>query len=151
MLAGVPSRRPSHSSTSAAPADSAGRSVSSTSSTIATPSLTASRTACSAGDGVWWTTSRRGTCASWPWSSVGVPAGTRLTGQRNSGLGGEAAGEVAVAHEDADGIAQVHAVVALLQGLGEGWFAVGEEDTAETGDVACRCCLGGRGEGGAET
>src|SRR3954469_14198253 len=61
MLAGVPSRTPSAASRSAAPADRAGRRTGSTSSTRATPSFTASRTACSAGEGVWWTTSRRGT------------------------------------------------------------------------------------------
>src|SRR4051812_46883102 len=60
MLAGVPSNTPSAASRSAAPADSAGRSTSSVPSTIATPSRTASSTACSAGEGVWWTTSRRG-------------------------------------------------------------------------------------------
>src|SRR3954454_3241593 len=60
MLAGVPSRTPSAASRAAAPADRAGRRTGSTSSTRATPSFTASRTACSAGEGVWWTTSRSG-------------------------------------------------------------------------------------------
>src|SRR3954470_6555224 len=66
MFAGVPSRTPSAASRSAGPADSAGRRTSSASSTIATPSFTASRTAWRAGEGVWWTTSRRGTQASSP-------------------------------------------------------------------------------------
>src|SRR4051795_10956193 len=161
MFAGVPSRIPSHSSTSAAPAESAGRSVSSTSSTIATPSFTASSTAWSAGEGVWWTTSRRGTCASS--RSVGgrvpagtragaqggaalggapgggrVPGGTRWGARWDAALGGEPAGEVAVAHENADRVAEVHAVVALLQGVGEGRFAVGEEHVADAGGVADR-------------
>src|SRR4051794_31555 len=70
MLAGVPSRTPPAARTSAAPADRAGRVTSWTSSTSATPSLTASSTACSAGEGVWWTTSRRGTRSSSPAGST---------------------------------------------------------------------------------
>src|SRR4051794_7202807 len=61
MFAGVPSSTPSAASRSAGPADNAGRSSAATPSTIATPSRTASRTACRAGEGVWWTTSSRGT------------------------------------------------------------------------------------------
>src|SRR3712207_4197735 len=73
MLAGVPSSTPSAASRSAAPADSAGRRHSSTSSTRAAPSFTASSTACRAGEGVWWTTSRRGTRAfSPPWQAPGM-------------------------------------------------------------------------------
>src|SRR4051812_46034457 len=80
MLAGVPSRTPSQSSRSAAPADSAGLRTGSAPSTMATPSLTASSTACIAGDGVWWTTRRRGTVAFSP--VVGdVPAGTSAQGR----------------------------------------------------------------------
>src|SRR3712207_2183662 len=60
MLAGVPSSTPSAASRSAAPAERAGRTTSSTSSTIAAPSRTASRSVCRLGEGVWWTTSRRG-------------------------------------------------------------------------------------------
>src|SRR3954451_13527885 len=72
MLAGVPRRIASAWSTSTAPADRAGRRATSTSSTIATPSFTASSTACIAGEGVWWTTSRRGTSASSPGRRAGV-------------------------------------------------------------------------------
>src|SRR5690348_9447017 len=91
MFAGVPSSTPSAASRSATPADSAGRSTASTPSTIATPSRTASSTACRAGDGVWWTTSSRGTRApgsAGPAPGAGPqqagdsgPAGPRTRGQ----------------------------------------------------------------------
>src|SRR3954452_8635622 len=119
MLAGVPSRTPSQSSRSAAPADRAGRRTSSASSTIATPSLTASSTACRAGEGVWWTTRRRGTVAFFPVGrrrsrgNVGASAD-----RRDTCFGGEAADDVAVAHEDTDRVAEVHAVVVVLDGVG---------------------------------
>src|ERR1700749_5093529 len=62
MFAGVPRTKPSAASTSGAPAESAGTTVTSipSSSGSRAPAMTASSIACSAGDGVWWTTSSRG-------------------------------------------------------------------------------------------
>src|SRR3954451_21455072 len=153
MFAGVPSRTLSAASRSAAPADSAGRRTSSASSTIATPSFTASRTAWRAGEGVWWTTSRRGTQASSPAGPMIPPfprgrgraeafpreragrAGRSRAGasrdQRCPGLGGESSDQLAVAHEDADDVVQVHAFAAGGHGVGQGWFAGGEQGGAD--------------------
>ena len=62
MLAGVPSTNPSAASTSGIVAANAGTTVTTipSSSGSRAPELTASSIACSAGDGVWWTTSSRG-------------------------------------------------------------------------------------------
>jgi len=54
-----------------------------------------------------------------------------------SGFGGQAPGEVSVTHEHPDGVAEIHAVVALLEGIGEARLAVGEEDAAEAGGLWC--------------
>src|SRR3954451_16618404 len=136
MLAGVPSRTPSQSSRSAAPADRAGRRTSSASSTIATPSLTASSTVCRAGDGGWWTTSSRDTRASSP-PAAGRSRGNVVRG--HPGLGGEASGEIAVGHEDADGVQEVHPVVALLQRVGQVvGRTVGEEHAVDAAALGCR-------------
>src|SRR3954453_10052139 len=65
MLAGVPSTNPSASSTSTGDAVRAGRTRTSTPSisSVPAPASTASSRPCSAGDVVWWTTSRTGTSA----------------------------------------------------------------------------------------
>ena len=54
-----------------------------------------------------------------------------------SRFGGKASGEVSVTHEHPDGVAEIHAVVALLEGIGEVRLAVGEEDAAEAGGLSC--------------
>src|SRR4051794_11988997 len=49
------------------------------------------------------------------WRSWRVfPRKRRSAGQRHSGLGGETSGEIAAAHEHADGEVEIHAVVAFL-------------------------------------
>ena len=60
-------------------------------------------------------------------SDRALPRNRRSAGRGDSCFGGEASGEVAVAHEHADGVAEVHAVVVLLERVGQGRFAVGEE------------------------
>ena len=42
-----------------------------------------------------------------------------------------------------DGVAEIHAVVALLEGIGEVRLAVGEEDAAEAGGLWCGPAAGG--------
>ncbi len=52
-------------------------------------------------------------------------------------FGGKASGEVSVTHEHPDGVAEIHAVVALLEGIGEVRLAFGKEDAAEAGGLWC--------------
>ena len=98
MLAGVPSRIASAASTSAGPADRAGRRTTSTpviSGSVA-PRSTASNISAMAGDGVWCTISRVATAATLPPAGsrpVAIPAGFRLDrGTRRGGDGPHPAG-----------------------------------------------------------
>src|ERR1700733_2471114 len=86
MFAGVPRTKPSAASTSGAPAASAGRPATTipSSSGSRAPAITASSIACSAGDGVWWTTSSRGTAYSLL-SGLGRPAEGRAEAGRHVG------------------------------------------------------------------
>ncbi len=65
--------------------------------------------------------------------------GSASPGRRGAGCCGEPPGDVAVAREDAEGVTEVHAVGAFLEGVGEGGLAAGEEHPAEVGGRAGRC------------